>query len=78
MSVTDKHFRTDGKRIEPCCDDMDSMLVFGFPNQYFTFLKDGRLYLRMSDGDCYPCTHCPCCGAELEHVEYLDSKEAYE
>jgi len=74
MTIEDKHFRTDGKTIEPCCVDMESMCVFGcqgiedWPTRYFTF-HDGQLFLWMSDGDCYPCNHCPSCGAKLEHVE---------
>jgi len=80
MTIEDGHFRTDGKTIEPCCVDMESMEIFGWqgvddwPNRYFTFI-DGKPYLWMSDGDCYPLRSCPCCGAKLEYVKKLEASQ---
>jgi hypothetical protein len=72
MALENNRLRTDGKTIEPCCDDMESMIVFSYPDRYFDFNHEGKLHLKMSDGDCYPCNFCPSCGAKLEYVSKLE------
>ena len=76
MTIEDGHFRTDGEKIEPCCEECANDLTFGF-NEY-----DNKLVLRVkcytdegleSETDICYVRYCPCCGAKLEYVDKLDS-----
>ena len=80
MSLIDDHFRTDGKRIEPCCKRMNERL-FGNSDDFEIFIdlkgkiktwydKDsgngyGEMYLKK----------CPYCGAKLEYVDKLKTHD---
>ena len=76
MTIEDRHFRTDGKTIEPCCNKMYSSMeyeeiVADSPYDYCYFTRTvGRATRRDNI-----CKYCPWCGAKLEYVEKLEASE---
>jgi len=75
MSLIDDHFRTDGKRIEPCCIAMNSFACTELRNDFrvwriFWNPTTSKNKDRMRG---VPIHACPFCGSKLEYVDKLDS-----
>jgi len=78
MSLEDGRFKTDGKKIEPCCKQMEiSILCDNLRSPYLC--TDGiakvQVWVPCSSTKCDrwswydDISFCPFCGAELEYVE---------
>ena len=75
MTIEDKHFRTDGKEVEVCCDRVYGAIMDEYVYIDTDYEKLEVQYYDEQSDLLYVLKNCPFCGAKLEYVEKLEASQ---